>query len=103
MRCPRCRKTLEPDTKICPNCKKLIVIDTSDDSPHADVLKPQSRISTKGLGSKFIGSPLVRATRHTIADSDEFDSLEKIRCFRCGTVNEKNDRYCRKCRSRISH
>ncbi len=103
MRCPRCRKTLEPDTKICPNCKKLIPVGVSDDSPYADVLKPQSRISVKGLGSKFDGSYYVRASRHKIANSDEFDSSQKIRCRKCGTVNEKGDQYCRKCGSRITH
>ena len=89
MKCPRCRKTLEPDTKICPKCKKLIVVGTSNDSPYANILKPQSRISTKGLGSKYDGSPYVRATRHKITDSDEFDSSQKIRCFRCGIVHEE--------------
>ncbi len=102
MRCPRCRKTLEPDTKFCPKCKKLIVVDESDDSPYANVLRPKSRISVKGLGSKMDGSHYVTATRHKITDSEEFDSSQKVRCLKCGTVNEKSDQFCRKCGSRIT-
>ena len=102
MRCPRCRKTLEPDTKICPNCKRLVPVRVSDDSPYANVLRPHSRISVKGLDSKFDGSPYVRATRHKITDSDEFDSSQKNRCTKCGTMNDKSDQYCRKCGSRIT-
>ena len=103
MRCPKCRKLLEQDTKICPKCKVPILVDATDDSLYAKVLKPQSRISLKGLGSKFDGSHYVRASRHKITDSDEFDSSSKTRCMKCGTVNDKGDQNCRKCGSRITH
>ncbi|MHA2351898.1 MAG: double zinc ribbon domain-containing protein [Candidatus Thorarchaeota archaeon] len=103
MRCPNCRKTLEPDTKLCPKCKKPIIVAASNDSPYADILKPHSSISVKGLGSKMSGSHYVTATRHKITVSDESDSSQKIRCPKCGTVNDNSVHYCRKCGSRITH
>jgi RNA polymerase subunit RPABC4/transcription elongation factor Spt4 len=102
MRCPKCRKTIEPDTKICPSCKRVIVAGVSNDSPYADILKPRSRVSTKGLGSRMSGTSHVTATRHKISTSDKSDSSQKIRCMKCNTVNEKSDRFCRNCRTRIT-
>ena len=102
MRCPKCRKTLEPDAKICPNCKRVIVSSASNDSLYADVLKPRSRISVKGLGSKMSGTSHVTTTRHKIPTSDKPDSSLKIRCMKCNTVNDKSDRFCRNCRTRMT-
>ena len=101
MRCPKCRKTLEPDTMICPSCRTRIVVSASSDSPSADILKPRSRVSTKGLGSKMSGTSHVTATRHQISKDGSESSL-KVRCMKCNTVNEKSDRFCRNCRTRIT-
>ncbi len=99
MRCPKCRRTLESGTKICLNCRKPIVAAASDNS--SDVLKPRSKVSLKGVGSRMSGTYRVHATRHKITHSDEFDS-SKIRCMKCGTVNDKGTRICRKCRTRLT-
>jgi rRNA maturation endonuclease Nob1 len=101
MRCPKCRKTLEPDAKICPSCKRIIVV-ASDDSLYSDILKPRSRISTKGFGSKMSGTSHVTGTRHTITTSNDSDSSIKIRCTKCGTVNDKSDQFCRNCGTRTT-
>ena len=117
MRCPRCGKDLEPDTKLCPYCNKQILESSrarqysgvrhqqgrvaTDGDYYEDVLKPRSQVSLKGVGARMSGSSRVRATRHKISDS-EFDSSLKIRCLKCGTVNEKGDRNCRNCGSRIT-
>ena len=102
MRCPKCRKTLDPGTKICLSCRTRIVASASTDSPQADILKPQSRVSTKGVGSRMSGTSRVAATRHEISTSDRPDSSQKVRCMKCNTVNEKSDRFCRNCRTRIT-
>ena len=120
MRCPKCRKTLEPDTIICPNCKKLLVNDdavqaraghkpvrikddgSSGDSLYAHVLKPRSSISVKGLGSRMTGSSYVKANQHKISPSDESESSQRIRCKNCRTENVKSDRFCKKCGTRIT-
>lgn len=99
MRCPKCRRTLEPGTKICPNCRKPVIVSESDGG--TDRLKPGSKVSLKGVGARMSGSYRVRTTRHKITDS-EFDSSSKIRCMKCGTVNDKGIRYCRKCGSTIT-
>ena len=74
---------------------------TSDDSSYADVLKPHSIISIKGLGSKMVGPYYVTAIRHKIASSDESVSSQRIRCTNCGNENEKSDKFCRNCGNRI--
>ena len=100
VRCSKCHRNLEPDTLICPYCKTRITAAASD--RYDDVLKPRSRISIKGAGSRMSGQSTVDAVRHQISSSPEYDSLEKIRCITCGTVNDKDARYCRKCRAKIS-
>jgi len=102
MRCPKCGKTLESKTKICPNCRTRIVVKASSDSIYADVLKPQSRVSTKGLGSRMSGTSRVATTRHKISTSPKSDSSLKVRCMKCNTVNEKSDRFCKNCRTRTT-
>ena len=120
MRCPRCKKELEPDTKFCPNCKKLIVKDdavqprtghkpirtvdvtSSDNSSYTDVLKPHSSVRIKGVGSRMAGSPYVKANRHKITTSDESESSQKIRCGNCRTENVKSNRFCKNCGTRLT-
>jgi len=105
VRCPECGKELESKAKLCPNCNRLIIESarhTSGDSLYSDVLKPHSRIDVKGLGSKMTGQPYVTAVRHKIAASDESESSQRFRCTNCGTVNEKNDKFCRTCGTRIA-
>jgi len=96
MRCPKCRKTLESNTKICPSCRTRIVAKASSDSLYADVLRPRSRVSTKDVGSRMSGTSHVAATRHTLS-KDESDSSLKVRCMKCNTVNAKSERFCRNC------
>lgn len=105
MRCPKCGKRLESKAKVCPNCNRLVVASTrhtSGDSPYTDVLKPHSSVDVKGLGSKMTGSHDVTAVRHRITSSDKSESSQKNRCMKCGSVNDKGDKFCRKCRTRIS-
>jgi len=101
MRCHKCGKKLEDDTLICPSCRTRIVASATNDSLYSDILKPRSRISTKGLGSRMTGNSRVTATRHKITPLDRSDSSLKIRCIKCGTVNDNSDQTCRKCGSRI--
>ena len=101
MRCPKCRKTLDPGIMICPSCRTRIVAKTSSDTLYAGVLKPRSPVSTKGLGSRISGTSRVQATHHRIS-KDSSDSPLKVRCMKCNTVNDKSDRFCRKCRTRIT-
>ena len=101
MRCPKCRKTLDPGTMICSSCKTRIVASASSDSPSTDILKPRSRVSIKGVGSRMSGTSHVTATRHKIS-KDTSDSSLKVRCMKCNTVNDKGDRFCRSCRARIT-
>lgn len=75
---------------------------TSEDSPYANVLKPSSIISIKGLGSKMAGSYYLTPVRHKIVESDESDSSQKIHCTNCGNENEKGDKFCRNCGTRIA-
>lgn len=100
MRCPKCNRTLEPGTMICPNCRKPVVLSESDGETGR--LKPGSKVSLDGVGARMSGTYHVPTTRHKITATDEFDSSTKIRCFKCGTVNDKSDRNCRKCGSRIT-
>ena len=100
MRCPKCRRTLEPGTMICPKCNKPVIVSESGDG--TDRLNPQSAVSLKGVGSRMSGTHHVRATRHRIAGSDDFDSSPKTRCLRCGAVIDVDSRKCRKCGSRIT-
>ncbi len=100
MRCPKCRRTLEPGTMICPKCRKPAIVSESEYGVNR--LKPRSNVSLKGAGSRMSGTYYVRATRHRIAESDDFDSTPKTRCIRCGTVNDAGNRKCRKCGSRIT-
>ena len=102
MRYPQCKKALEPDTRICPSCKRIIVSSASSDSRYTDVLKPHSRVNIKGVGSRMTGQSRVSATRHTIATSDDSDTSHKIRCMKCNTVNDKGDRFCRNCKARLA-
>lgn len=105
MRCSKCGKILESKAKLCPNCNRLVVASTrhtSAGSPYADVLKPRSTVDVKGLGTKMTGSHDVKAVRHKITSSDESESSRKIRCMKCGSVNDKGDKFCRKCRTRIT-
>ncbi len=101
VRCPKCHRTLESDIQICPFCKTRITAATSGESQYDDILKPRSRLSIKGLGSRMSGKSKVDAVRHEITTS-EYDSSEKIRCMICGTVNDKGTRLCRKCRTRLT-
>jgi len=100
MRCPKCHRNLEPDILICPYCRTRITAAASSGSHYEDILKPRSRVSVKGLGSRMSGQSKVDAVRHEITSS-EYDSSEKTRCMKCGTVNDKGTRFCRKCRARI--
>ena len=123
MRCPGCGKELKTEAKSCPNCNRLLVVDvrdglhsqsiedhrpirimegSSDDSQYAGVLKPHSTIDVKGIGSKMTSPPIVTAVRHKITTSDESESSLKLRCIKCGTVNEKSDKFCRNCGTRIA-
>lgn len=99
MRCPTCRRTLEQDTRICPTCRKPVIVAESESG--RDRLKPRSTVSLKGVGSRMSGTPYVDTTRHRILDS-EYDSSEKVRCIRCGSANDKGNRYCWNCRTRIT-
>ncbi len=99
MRCPNCQRTLEPGTMICPTCKKPVIVTESESG--RDRLKPRSTVSLKDVASRMSGTYHVDATRHKISDS-EYDSSEKVRCMRCGSVNEKGNRYCWNCRARIT-
>jgi len=119
VRCPWCGKVLEAKVKSCPNCKRLlldsvadaqprtdhrpakIIGGSSDDSQHSDVLKPHSRINIKGVGSRLASSPYVTAVRHNFPTSDESESSQKLRCMKCGSVNDKSDKFCKKCGTRI--
>ena len=101
LRCPKCKRTLEPDTKICPHCRVPTIVAKSGDSPYRDVLKPGSRISIKGLGSKMSGASKVAPIHHRFSTSDKSTSSQKVRCMKCNTVNEKSDRFCRNCQTRI--
>jgi len=102
MRCPKCGKTLEPNTNVCPSCKKVIEAKASTDSRYADILKPHSRVNIKDLGSRMAGQSHVTETHHRITTSVEPDSSLKIRCMKCNTVNDKGDRFCRKCKARLA-
>jgi len=101
VRCPKCHRNLESDKLICPYCKTRINAAPSGGSRYEDILKPRSRISIKGIGSRMSGQSKVDEVRHEITSS-EYDSSEKIRCMKCGTVNDKGTRFCRKCRTRIT-
>lgn len=101
VRCPKCHRVLESDTMICPYCKTRITVVTSDGSHYDDVLRPHSSISIKGVGSRMSGQSEVAPVRHEINPSAEYDSSEKIRCMKCGTVNDKGARFCRKCRAKL--
>lgn len=79
-----------------------VMHNTSEDSPYADVLKPHSIISIKGIGSKMVGPYYVTPVRHKITSSDESDSSQNIRCTNCGNENEKSDKFCRNCGTRIT-
>ncbi len=100
MRCPKCRRTLEPGIMICPKCRKPVIVSESNDG--TDRLKPRSEVSLKGVSSRMSGTYHVRATHHRIASSDDVDSSLKTRCLRCGTVNDEGSQKCRKCGSRIT-
>lgn len=105
MRCPKCGTTLESKVTLCPNCNSLISIDTHDasvDSQYSDVLKPRSKISLKGIGSRMSGSSRVTATSHRFDSSYGSESSQKIRCFHCGHVNDKSDKRCRNCGAMIT-
>ena len=101
MRCPKCKKILDPGTVICPNCTKPIITRASGDS--SDVLKPRSQVSLRGVGSRMSGRYKVDSTRHEITTSSKFDSPKPIRCLRCGTVNDSSSQKCKKCGARISN
>ena len=105
MRCPKCGKQLESKAKLCPNCNRPIVASrhqTSVDSPYSDVIKPRSKVSVRGIGSKMTGPSSVKAVRHKIAASNETASSQKLRCFKCGTVNGMDNKSCRNCGARIA-
>ncbi|MBE0525603.1 MAG: hypothetical protein IH631_01580 [Candidatus Thorarchaeota archaeon] len=102
MRCSKCGKTLDPDTKICPSCTRVKIDGSPKDSKDADILKPRSRVSIKGLGSRMTGISHVTATHHNITVSEESASSPKIRCMKCNTVNDKGDRFCRNCKARLT-
>ncbi len=87
---------------VCPYCNSSQTVTASDGSRYEDVLKPRSRISIKGVGSRMSGQSKVPAVRHKITSSSESDSSEKIRCMKCNTVNDKSDRFCKKCRTRLA-
>jgi hypothetical protein len=70
-----------------------------DDSLYSDVLKPHSSVDVRGFGTKMDGTYPVASVRHDIADSD--DSEQRIRCPNCRTQNEKKDKFCRNCGTRI--
>jgi len=71
-------------------------------SESADVLKPHSTISVKGLGSTMDGSSYVTAIRHKIGASDESESSQRIECRYCGAENDKSDKFCRTCGAGIT-
>ncbi|MHA2201580.1 MAG: zinc ribbon domain-containing protein [Candidatus Thorarchaeota archaeon] len=48
------------------------------------------------------GTSHVTGTRHTITTSNDSDSSIKIRCTKCGTVNDKSDQFCRNCGTRTT-
>jgi len=100
MRCPKCRRTLEPSTMICPKCRKPVIVSKSDEG--IDPLKPRSEVSLKDAGSRISGTYHVPATSHRIDNSDHFDSSLKTRCLRCGAANDVGSRKCWKCGSRIT-
>lgn len=105
VRCPKCGAKLESKVKLCPNCNSLISIDTHDvsvASRYSDVLKPRFKVSVKGLGSRMSGSSRVAATSHRIDDSYGSESSRKVRCFHCGSVNDKSDKSCRNCGAKIT-
>jgi hypothetical protein len=136
VRCPGCKTEIEPGTKSCPNCNRLIVISARDrlfsqsrkyagvqhqqgkvlvdqdinedvkirtggqaDSLYSDVLKSRASIDVRGVGTKMDGTYHVASVRHEIASSDE--SEEKVRCENCRTENEKKDKFCRNCGTRL--
>jgi predicted RNA-binding Zn-ribbon protein involved in translation (DUF1610 family) len=136
VRCPGCKTEIEPGTKSCPNCGRLIVISTrdrlfaqsaaytgvrhqqgkvlidkdvdedikisteeEDDSPYSDILKSRASIDVRGVGTEMDGTYHVASVRHEITDSDE--SEQSIRCPNCRTENEKKDKFCRNCGTRI--
>ena len=95
--------TTESDEKIEADvdAQSKTIEDSFDDSEYADVLKPHYTIDVKGIGSKIAGPFHVTAVRHEIAASDESETSQRFRCLNCGSVNDKSDKFCRNCGTRI--
>lgn len=105
MRCPKCGTKIESRAKLCPNCNRLVVASTrhsSSASPYTDVLTPHSNVDVKGLGSKMTGAHDVTVVRHKLASSERSEPSQKIRCIKCGSVNDKGSKFCSTCRTRIT-
>ncbi|MFW9927649.1 MAG: zinc ribbon domain-containing protein [Candidatus Thorarchaeota archaeon] len=100
MRCIKCQRTLNQGVKICPKCFTTITV--TEAVSGRGRLKPRSKVSLKGVASRMSGTYHVPATSHRIAESDKFDSSLKVRCIKCGTVNDKGTRNCIRCGSRIT-